>query len=65
MFLASKNNEFLDLVIKGDSKIVINRFDKKSNLASSIMLQIDDVWRLSHNLNIYKCRHILRKANKT
>ena len=65
MFLASKNNEFLDLVIKSDSKIVINRFNKKSNLASSIMLQIDDVWRLSYNLNIYKCRHILRKANKT
>ena len=29
------------------------------------MLLMEDIWRLSHNLNIYNCCHIYREANRT
>ena len=45
--LAAKNNGFLNLEIEGDSKIVIDCYNKKSNIPSSIMLLMEDIWKLS------------------
>ena len=28
------------------------------------MMLMEDIWRLSHNLNIYNCCHIYREANR-
>ena len=32
---------------------------------SSIILLMEDIWRLSQDLNIYNCCHIYREANRT
>ena len=40
--LANKNNGF-----EGDSKIVIDCYNKKSNISNSIMLLMKDIWKLS------------------
>ena len=40
--LANKNNGF-----EGDSKIVIDYYNKKSNISNSIMLLMKDIWKLS------------------
>ena len=56
--LAAKNNEFLNLQIEGDSKIVIDCYNKKSNIPSSIMLLMEDILKLSQDLYIYDCHHI-------
>ena len=53
--LATKNKGFLDLEVEGDSKIVIDYNNKKNNIPS-IMLLMEDIWRLSQDLNIYVCR---------
>ena len=45
--LAAKNKGFLDLEIEGDSKIVINCYNKKKNTPSSFKLLIKDIWNLS------------------
>ena len=29
------------------------------------MLLMEDIWRLSHNLNIYNCCHIYKETNRT
>ena len=26
---------------------------------------MEDIWKLSHGLNIYECRHVYREANRT
>ena len=41
--LAAKNNGFLNLEIEDDSKIVIDCYNKKINIPSSIMLLIEDI----------------------
>ena len=38
-----KNNEFLNLEIEGDSKIIIDCNNKKNNIHSSIMLLMKDI----------------------
>ena len=53
--LAVKNKSFLDLEIEGDSNRVINCYNKKININSSILLLMD----------IYICQHIYREANIT
>ena len=45
--LVSKNNEFLNLEIEGDSKVVLNSYNKKSNIPSYIMLLIEDIWKIT------------------
>ena len=56
--LTTKNNEFVNLQIEGDSKIVIDCYNKKSNTPSSIMLLMEDILKLSQDLYIYDCHHI-------
>ena len=58
--LTTKNNEFVNLQIEGDSKIVIDCYNKKSNIPSSIMLLMEDILKLSQDLYIYDCHHISR-----
>ena len=41
--LAIKNNKFLNLEIEGDLKIVIDCYNKKSNIPRSIILLMDDI----------------------
>ena len=38
---------FLNLETEDDSKIVINYYNKKINIPSSILLLMGDVWNLS------------------
>ena len=40
--LVNKNNGF-----EGDSKIVIDCYNKKSNISNSITLLMKDIWKLS------------------
>ena len=40
--LAVKNNEFLNLKIEGDLKTIIDCYNKKSNIHSSIILLMKD-----------------------
>ena len=63
--LATRDNGFSNLEIEGDSKIVIDCFNRKSSLPSSIILLMEDVWRISQNLNIVNSCHIYREANRT
>lgn len=44
--LATKNNEFLNQESEGDLKIVIDYYNKKSNIPSSIILSKEDIWKL-------------------
>ena len=41
--LIAKNNAFLDLEIEGDSKVIIDCYNKKNNLPSSIILLMEDI----------------------
>ena len=63
--LAVKNNEFLNLKIEGDLKTVIDCYNKKSNIHSSIMLLMKGTWKLSQDLIVCNCHHIYKKSNKT
>ena len=62
--LAIIYNDFTNLKIEGDSKVIINWYNRSSS-PSSIILLIEDILRLSQDLNIYNCGHIYRKANRT
>ena len=63
--LAATYNGFSNLEIEGDSKVIIDCYNKKkSSLSSSIILLIEDIWRLSRNLNTYNCFHIYRETNR-
>lgn len=64
-FVASKCNDILNLEIEVDSKVVIDCKNRKSSIPSSFILLMDDIWKLSRDLNIYKCCHIYWKANRT
>ena len=61
--LAAENNFILNLGIEGDSKMVIDYYNKRSNVRHSIMLLMKDIWKLTQDLNIYYCFHIYREAN--
>ena len=39
-------NGFSNLEIEGDFKVIIDCYNKKSNLPSSIILLMEDIWRL-------------------
>ena len=58
-------NSFTNLEIEGDSEVNIDCYKRKSNSPSSIILLMEDIWRLSQDLNIYNCCHIYREANRT
>ena len=62
--LAAKNNGFLSLEIEGDSKIVIDSYNKRISVPCSIKI-LEDIWKLSRDLNIYSCHHVYREANRT
>ena len=62
--LAAILNGFFNLKIEGDFKVIINCYNKKSSIPSSIILLIEDIWGLDHNLDIFNCCHIYRKANR-
>ena len=53
------------LEIEGDSKIVIDCYNKRINIPSSIMLLMEDIWKLSQGLHIYECRHVCSEVNRT
>ena len=61
--LATKG--FLNLNIEGDSKIVIDCYNKNINIPSSILLLMKDIWKSSQDLNIYVCQHVYRETNRT
>ena len=44
--LTARLNDFSNLEIEGDSKIIIDCYNKKSNLLSSINLLMEDIWGL-------------------
>ena len=41
--LVVKNNRFFNPLIKGDSRIAINCYNKKNNIPNSIMLLMQDI----------------------
>ena len=45
-------------------KIVINSYNKKNNIYNSIMLLMDDIWKLYRDLYIYDWHYIYRETNK-
>ena len=45
--LAAKNKGYSSLEIEGDSKMVIDCYNKRINIPSSIMLLMEDIWILS------------------
>ena len=64
--LTAKNNRFLNLKIEDDSKLLkIVIIKKKSNISNSIILLIENIWKLSQDLCIYDCCRIYRETNKT
>ena len=56
--LAAKNNGFLSSEIKGDSKIVIDCCNKRISVPCSIKILMEDIWKLSWDLNMYSCNHV-------
>ena len=46
-------------------KIVIDCYNKKINIPNSILLLLEDIWNLSHGLNVYICHHVYREGNRT
>ena len=62
--LAVKNKEFLNLEIEGDLKIVIDCYNKKNNIPSSIILLMEDIWKLSYDLYINDCSYIYKEINR-
>ena len=53
--LAANNESFLNLQIESDSKIVVDRYDKKINIPNYILLLVNDIWKLCKGLNVYNC----------
>lgn len=54
-----------NLEIEDDSKIEIDYYNKKIDIPNSILLLMENIRKLSHDLNIYVCRHVYREANRT
>ena len=44
---------------------MIDGYNKKSNIPSSIMLLMEDVWKITQDLNVCICRHVYREVNGT
>ena len=64
VILAVKNNRLFNLLIEGDSRIVINCYNKNNNISNYVMLLMKNIWKLSHDLNIYDCHRIYIEANR-
>ena len=62
---AAKNNGFLNLEIENDSKIIVDSYNRKINIHVSIMLLMENIWKLAHDLDIYICRHVYKEENRT
>ena len=62
--LVIKNNGFLSLKIEGDSKIVMNCYNKRISVSYSIKILIQDIWKLSRNLINYSCHNPYKEANR-
>ena len=46
--------------------MIVDCYNKRINISSTIILVIEDILKLSQGLNIYECRcHIYREANRT
>ena len=58
-------NDFTNLEIEGDSKVIIDYYNRISSLPGPIILLMEDIWRLSQNLNTYNCCHIYKESNRT
>ena len=43
---------------------MIDCYNKKINIPSSILLLMDDIWNLSQGLNIYVYHHVYKEGNK-
>ena len=43
---------------------MIDFYNKNINIPNSILLLMEDIWKLFQDLNIYVCRHVYREANK-
>ena len=52
---------FFNLEIEGDSKVTIDCYNKTSGLPSTIILLMENVWKLSQDLNLYNGCHIFRE----
>ena len=50
---------------EGDFKVVIDCYNKKCSLPRSIIILMEDIWRLTQYLNIYNCCHNYREGNLT
>ena len=62
---AVKNKGYSNLEIEGDSKIVIDCYNRRINIPCSVILLMEDIWKLSQGLNIYEFCHVYREANRT
>ena len=66
--LTAKNNllnkGYSNLDIEGDSKIDIDRYNEMINIFGSIMLSMEDIWKLSQGLHTYECQHAYKKVNR-
>ena len=58
-------NGFSNLGIEGDYNVIIDCYNRRSNSLSSIILLMEDIWRLSQDLKIYNCFHIYKEASRT
>ena len=63
-FLVAIYNGFTNLEIKEGSKVIIDCYNRRSSSPSSIILLMEDIWRLFQGLNIYNCCHIYREVNR-
>lgn len=61
--LTAKNKGFLITEIEGDWKLVMNCYNKKNDIPSFILLLMEDISKLSPNLNIYVCWHVHGELN--
>lgn len=63
--LVAKSKGYSNLEMEGDSKVIIDCYNKRIAIPSSIMILKEDIWILSYGLNIYEYRHVYREANRT
>ena len=63
--IAAIYNGFTNLEIERDSKVIMDCYNRRSNSPNSIILLMEDIWRLFQDINIYNCGHIYREINRT
>ena len=45
--------------------LVVDCYNKKINIPSSILSLTGDIWKLSQDLNVYICGHVYKETNRT